>query len=102
MSVNPYRHPEISEYPNGFPVPVNDAQALLWEGKGWVQVEAGRVDYSRMRKGQLQDAAEDAGLEIPEKVTVAQLRELLETDQEKRLAALKTTPGAEVPADEGD
>lgn len=98
----PMRHPEITDYPDGYPVAVNEDQALLMEGKGWVRVEAGRVDFKGMRKGQLLDAAEAAGLEVPDKVTVAQLRELLEEDQNKRLAVLDETPEASAPAEEED
>lgn len=87
------RHPDIPEYPEGYPVAVNEAQARLMEGAGWVRVEEGYVDYSKMRKGQLLDAAESAGLAVPDRPTVAQLREMLEADQEQRLATLDTTPG---------
>ena len=98
----PMRHPDITDYPDGYPVAVNEDQVLLWEGRGWVRVEAGLIDFSGMRKGQLLDAAEAAGLDIPEKVTVAQLRELLEQDQNERLAVLSETPEASAPAEEED
>lgn len=96
------RHPDISDYPDGYPIAVNEDQFLLMEARGWVRVEAGRVDYSGMRKGQLADAAEAAGLEVPEKVTVAQLRELLEQDQNERLSVLNETPEVLLTADQED
>ncbi len=87
----PMRHPAITDYPTGYPIAVNEAQALLMEGNGWVRVEAEAVDYSKMTKGTLMDEAERLGLAVPERATVAQLRDLLEADQSERLSVLTDT-----------
>jgi transglutaminase-like putative cysteine protease len=91
------RHPNIPDYPNGYPVAVNEAQALLMEGNGWVRVEAAAVDYSKMRKGSLLDAAEALGLWVPDKATVEELRDLLEAEQSERLSVLADTEAGETP-----
>jgi hypothetical protein len=88
------RHPEISDYPDGYPLAVDEAQAVLLEGRGWVRVDDATVDYSRMTKGALLDEVERLGLDLPEKSTVANLRALLEADQAERLALLNETEGA--------
>jgi hypothetical protein len=91
------RHPDIADYPNGYPVAVNEAQAVLMEANGWVRVEAEAVDYSKMTKGTLLDEAERLGLTVPDRVTVAQLRDLLEADQAERLSVLADTEAGETP-----
>jgi hypothetical protein len=87
----PMRHPDIPTYPEGYPVAVNEAQAVLMEAKGWVRVEAAAVDYSKMRKGSLLDEAERLGLDIPDRATAEELRDLLEADQSERLSVLADT-----------
>lgn len=87
----PLRHPAIPEYPEGYPVAVNEAQAVLMEANGWVRVEAAAVDYSKMRKGSLLDEAERLGLDVPDRVSVEDLRKLLEADQSERLSVLADT-----------
>lgn len=92
------RHPEITDYPEGYPVAVNEAQAALMEANGWVRVESAAIDYSKMTKGSLLDEAERLGLDLPDRVTVAQLRDLLEADQSERLSVLADTEaGATLP-----
>lgn len=95
------RHPQITEYPNGYPVAVDEDQAVLLEGRGWVRVEDAPVDYSRMTKGALLDEVERLGLELPDRATVATLRTLLEADQADRLAVLNETDTSGV-ADESN
>lgn len=93
----PMRHPEITDYPDGYPLAVDEAQALLMEGKGWVRVDDEPVDYSKLSKGALLDEVERLGLSLPDKPTVANLRALLEADQTERLSVLAETAGAETP-----
>lgn len=91
------RHPDIPDYPTGYPVAVNEAQAVLMEANGWVRVDTEAVDYSKMTKGTLLDEAERLGIDVPDRVTVAQLRDLLEADQSERLSVLADTEAGETP-----
>ncbi len=95
------RHPEISEYPDGFPLAVDEDQAVLWEGKGWVRVDNEPVDYSKLTKGALLDEVERLGLTLPDRATVGNLRALLDEAQDERLGALNE-PDPSGPADESN
>lgn len=95
------RHPEISDYPDGYPVAVDEAQAVLLEGRGWVRVENEPVDYSKLSKGALLDEVERLGLPLPERSTVGNLRALLDEAQDERLGLLNETDPSG-PADESN
>jgi hypothetical protein len=65
------RHPEIAAYPAdafpaGYPEALDEAQAALWEGRGWerdVDPDA-EVDYSKLKVGELRDLAAEQGLDV--------------------------------------
>jgi hypothetical protein len=97
----PMSHPAITDYPDGYPLAVDEDQALLMEGRGWVRVENEAVDYSRLTKGPLLDEADRWGIDVPDKVTVPALRRLLEVAQNERLALLNESDTSGV-ADESN